>query len=413
MSALLRFVFVAGALACTAPASPTDESPSPADASRPTADTGTVDPDLVAPVVLQQALWTEPLEQATLTWTPSLQSDFAAYEVYRDAEPAVSDVHERIATITEQSTTSVVVPVGADEGSPYFRVYVRLVDGRGAGSNVEILHGVHSLVEVLSPDEVGSREISGPMDVTFLPDGAYAVAEAGLQRVQLFEPNDTFRAVVTTTGSGPDQTGRINAVEVADYDGAGPHLYVADAGNDRLHVHTLDGDWVGGWDLLGAPADIAVLPDGKVYTADFERGRVEWGDPGDPRGTWRGPADDDFDLLSVAARADGLLFVLSLAEGPVIHRYRGDGTYLSSIDGLEGAGVCVSQCARLEIGPGDRLYLTDLRENVVHVLSPDGAPIQDIDLAGVLDGPVGMGFAPDGRLYVAGLRDSRIAILSP
>lgn len=174
-----------------------------------------------------------------------------------------------------------------------------------------------------------------PVDLSFGPDGALYIADAGNHRVYRLGPEGLLRAIAGTgkPGAGADGTPATRAALdqplglAADRAGG---VFVADTGNGRL-VH-VDGDGV--LRVLGAgfacPARLALDTQGELVLADIERHQVarlpvvrQLADPGD-----RITAAFSYQLESLAALdRPGLL---ELHWDP-----QGQALYLTHREGLE------------------------------------------------------------------------------
>ena len=131
------------------------------------------------------------------------------------------------------------------------------------------------------------RALSGalhyPTDIAMLPDGGVVVADAYNNRVQIFEPDGSFRR----KWGGPLGLGIpgrwLGWFSVAAGVAVGPagRVYVADFHNDRIQVFSQAGTLLGvvgdAGDALGQlerPTDVAVAENGLIYVADFSHDRI-------------------------------------------------------------------------------------------------------------------------------------------
>ncbi len=178
---------------------------------------------------------------------------------------------------------------------------------------------------------VAEGQLNTPRAVAFAPDGRIVVADSGNHRIQVFNPDGSVALVFGTMGSAPgqfnepwgvtvDADGNIYVADtwnhrIQKFDAAGNFLaewgtfadtqgqltqpaafwgprgiaigpdnllYVADTGNKRIQIFTLDGTFVGMFGgagqapgQLNEPTDVAVAPDGTIYVADTWNQRVQ------------------------------------------------------------------------------------------------------------------------------------------
>ncbi len=95
--------------------------------------------------------------EIALTWTQAVGTNFAAYRIYRDASPTVSQASELITTITTGSTTSYTDTDLDAATTYYYRVYV--YDNAGLSSGSEVVSATTEVNTV--PDPVDLYAVVG------------------------------------------------------------------------------------------------------------------------------------------------------------------------------------------------------------------------------------------------------------
>ncbi|KPK06480.1 MAG: hypothetical protein AMJ64_08985 [Betaproteobacteria bacterium SG8_39] len=152
-------------------------------------------------------------------------------------------------------------------------------------------------------------ELSQPHDAAFSPDGKRIyVTDMANSQMRVLDA-ESLR-LLATFGRG-----ELSRPHDAEFDRQG-RLLVADTGNDRIAIYTVDGvqaRWVGEWKGLHSPEGVGVAPDGRVYATNtgagsvsiFRDGKLERtvGSTGSGAGQFSRPHDVDVDR-------DGTVYVV-------------------------------------------------------------------------------------------------------
>lgn len=113
-------------------------------------------------------------------------------------------------------------------------------------------------------------ELAQPHDGAFSPDGRRIfVTDMANSQMRVLDA-ESLRLL------GTFGRGELSRPHDAEFDRRG-RLLVADTGNDRIAIYTIDGaqaKWVGEWRGLDNPEGVGVAPDGRVYATNTGAGSV-------------------------------------------------------------------------------------------------------------------------------------------
>ena len=155
--------------------------------------------------------------------------------------------------------------------------------------------------------------------------GRLFIADAGNHRVNVFELSGEFLFSFGGLGKGPRQFNTPEAVKV----GPNGHLYVTDLKNDRVQVFDGEGTHLMSWGRTGtnagefkAPAGLAFDSEGNVYVTEIGNDRIQVFDAkGEVIAMWgkRGSAEGEFaNLHGVAVdKQTGLVYVADTGNNRV------------------------------------------------------------------------------------------------
>jgi DNA-binding beta-propeller fold protein YncE len=161
----------------------------------------------------------------------------------------------------------------------------------------------------------------------------------------------------------------------------------------------------GGLAGLDHPYDVAEADDGTLFISEYGANRIaRCTAAGDKITTFGGTGRADGKLVGpqyLALDGRGYLWVTDWGNSRVV-RYDLDGNFIQSIPGIDGpTGIAVHE---------DRLYVSAKSARQILVFDLSGNPLGSLG-DGVLTGPEGISFTPDGMLMVAdanGIRECDI-----
>ena len=224
---------------------------------------------------------------------------------------------------------------------------------------------------------------------------------------------------LATLSIGPP--GTFNAPIDLTIDDAG-NTIVADTGNHRVVKLAPDGTilWaVGRADMLAGsgpgefsgPKDVAVGPDGNLYVADADNGRVaKLGNDGALLATFKTP----FGPQGISIDADGTIFVAD-SNGDRVHRLSPSGALAQTI-GSRGAGPGQFTAPYDVSVAGGFLYVADGLNHRVQKLRTDGSFVAAWGTEGEAPGqfmqPIGVSATADGRVFVIDKGTARLDVFS-
>ena len=119
-------------------------------------------------------------------------------------------------------------------------------------------------------------EFHYPVDASFGPDGLIYVADTHNRRVQKLTSQGDFLLAWGQPGTSPEMMDDVFGIAVTE-----KHVFLADGGNRRLQVWTLEGKHVLTYDLkdrlsgeVETPTDVAIAPNGELLVLDSAGARV-------------------------------------------------------------------------------------------------------------------------------------------
>lgn len=241
-------------------------------------------------------------------------------------------------------------------------------------------------------------------DVAVGPDGSVYACDYENHRVQQFSAESKFIRTWGSCGRGPGQFSGPAGI-ATDTKG---NVYVVETSNPRVQKFTPNGKFVTKWSVPASGesevfdlTDIAIDPSNNVYVVSQICHRVWKFTPwGSLAASWTsGPIlNDQSDYgagsLSVDTDLSGNVYVMNI-EHERVEKYSPPGQLLKTWKTPLGG---------IALDAEGRLYVAD--EKCVRVYSQGGSEIGR--LAEGFEAASGMTFAPDGSLYVAEARESRV-----
>jgi DNA-binding beta-propeller fold protein YncE len=183
-------------------------------------------------------------------------------------------------------------------------------------------------------------------------------------------------AVFGHTGQGPGRIGPHAPAIAVDPDG---RVYVADLKDGRIEAFTNAGAPDGGWGGFHDLSGVAAAPDGTLVVSSstgVERFAFD--------GTWLDSVAALSGAGGVGVGPDGTVYIADPQGGRVV------------IPGRVGLGGLQTPVA-VAVGPDASVYVADRGDGRIHVFGPTGAPIRTWDAGD----PVGVAVAPDNTVFVA------------
>lgn len=185
----------------------------------------------------------------------------------------------------------------------------------------------------------------------------------------------------------------------------GRFLYVADGGHDRVAVldaHTLALVGVIGAGLLSAPHDVSLGPDGRLYVADAENGRVAIFAVTATGGTFEGALEGFTRPEGVLAHPNGRVYVADDDGGRIVVFQ--DGARIAELGGF-------SRPHDLEAS-GDSVLIVEAGTHRVGRFSADLAAGPAVQAEAPFQGPRYLAIAEDGTLAVVEKMGHQVSLLS-
>ena len=234
------------------------------------------------------------------------------------------------------------------------------------------------------------------------PQGQIYVADAGLNRIQVFSADSLLLRTIGTVGSGPGQFRSVRDVAV-DHSG---NVYALDSESatpdlGRIEVFDASGDFVRQWPLAVSRLShsIALSPDDSLVYATVGEYVLKYTTTGLPIAQWSylGTNNGNFGNRGVAVGASGAVYVASINLGIVV-KYSPNGDVLNVVDQIDTPlGVALDSGERLYVSTGIGEMRCQMRDASGLYLAGWGAPGTE---NGQFTYPLDLAVAPNGDVFV-------------
>jgi 4-amino-4-deoxy-L-arabinose transferase-like glycosyltransferase/DNA-binding beta-propeller fold protein YncE len=251
-----------------------------------------------------------------------------------------------------------------------------------------------------------SRVVREPRALAVTSEGELLVADTGGHRVVRLDSSGRFRDAFGRAGRGAGEFETLEDIAV----GRNGRIYTLDSSRARVQVFSREGTLLrtlGEGAGLCTPAGFGLGPDGAVYVADTCGGRIVKL-AGGGRGVVEirpAPPEKLDQPVDVAVGPDGLLYVADLTPR------------LIALDPVSGA---VRRRWPIPVGAlaggsnlalnGTRLYMSDPNRDVVHVIDLSGDELSLVrgDPSAPFSAPLAVASSPGNELYVCDRNGKRL-----
>jgi DNA-binding beta-propeller fold protein YncE len=247
--------------------------------------------------------------------------------------------------------------------------------------------------------------LEAPSGLAIGSDDLLYVADSGNHRIQIFTMNGMLRGGFGSCGSGPCEFRFPAALAIA----ADGDIFVTDPGNGRIQEFTPEGKYVRDWNGLRSPRGIAISGD-RVYVTDADTHRVHLfsrrGDPpkafgglGSEAGHFNGP-------MGVVVDEEGFIYVADSGNHR-IQKLGSEGAPLAEWGAWGAHAGLMSFPTGLDYSKG-RLFLADRANHRIQVFDRKGTFLQQwgvppkwpLEGSGRLHFPESLAVSPSGGLTV-------------
>lgn len=194
----------------------------------------------------------------------------------------------------------------------------------------------------------------------------------------------------------------------------GRYLYVADMDNNRiavLHPDTLELLGSFGEDELAMPHDVAFDNQGRLWVADSGNNRLLIFTVDGPSGARQGVMTGPFaSPEGIAPAPDGKVFTSNVGNHDVVV-FDAEGRRLATFTGRDTQLGAFARPHDVELGPDGHLYVADPGNNRILVLTQSLEPTDSSEIRADFNEPKYLALDQAGRLFVADQQNNRVIIL--
>jgi DNA-binding beta-propeller fold protein YncE len=236
--------------------------------------------------------------------------------------------------------------------------------------DVQVFSPDGELVAIFGPDDVGDAALEKPEGVAVDDEGYVFVADYLSGYVQKYDQNYNHLMTFSGFGSAEGETAESEFMDIGH-----DRLYLAEAGNNRISVFDLYGEFLFTFGAEGTAAGQMIRPeaskvasDGTIFVADYGNHRVQ----------------------------------VFTKDGEFIRMFAGEGTEPGQFRNITG----------IALDKYDNVYTCDLGNNRIQVFDKDGNFLYEFGEAGTgpgqFDNLHGLVVDDDGNIYIADTGNNRI-----
>ena len=270
--------------------------------------------------------------------------------------------------------------------------------------------GIH-YVETLGRPGPGPAEFLTPQGLAFSEQGRLYVADAGNNRVQVI---DVYGNFITEFGHRGWRSGEFDTPsDIAISFQRSYRLYIADTGNNRVQYCNLVDEIFYPLQIsessapetvaLDRPEGIGISRNGDVYVVDT--GNHRWlqfnieGMPVLERGGFGSGTEHLWNATDLGVDARGNVYIVDTGNH-LIKKYDFSGNPIHQWGGEGSARGQFREPKRIALDEWNYLYVTDSGNQRIQVFTSDGTSVTEFRLAALLE-PAGIAVSKTGRVFVS------------
>jgi sugar lactone lactonase YvrE len=281
-----------------------------------------------------------------------------------------------------------------------------------------------SVAQTAGSKGAGNGNLDSPRGLAVAPNGDVYVADLSNGRIAVFGPEGAFKRNIGKLGPEPGK-GKPGEFNEPSGVAVGPDgtVYVADAWNGRIQKLGPDGKPLGEYGgarySFYSPRNVAVDRNSNVYVADTGNSRVRVIDPNgkvvkDLGGKGSGGGQFN-EVFGVAVNSRGEVFAADPGNKK-LHKFSAlpGGDFVKDVK-VPGWQTASPFWPHVAVDAQDNVYAVDPGNRKIWVYD------SELKYRGTLGGPagelfaspLGLGFGPDGQLWVSDQANSRLLKLAP